>query len=372
MTTTGSLAGVFDRMRPHLPEALVPPPAFERLRALASTLPGTLTNRIYIECRLADGEERVDVVIGVHEPNRPVLQAASSVAFALPGLGVVDHPVWRGARRFCDAWSDAARPYRDGVHGIWLEFDLDASHAAGGDHVPGVFVSFDTSVLEGRMPVEAAIASLEIVKQRRLAPDVRRALVACLDRLESPAYLAYLGVMFPRGDEAVRVCVMGLGGDRLIAYLRAIGWPGSTAALSRQLDSLRCDDLPDPARTVAMLHFDVADRVGKRLGFEFCFDRRSQLGGRLLEDGVLRRLGALHLCSPSKREALHAWLGRSVETFDHECWPSVALRRVNHVKVTVEDGVLEAKTYLSVFYGALPGRRRLATGTTRIASRPRM
>jgi hypothetical protein len=80
---------------------------------------------------------------------------------------------------------------------------------------------------------------------------------------------------------------------------------------------------------------------------EYVLARRSQLRGVLAETEFLARLVKMGLCSDEKRAALFEWPGWGWDSMPHECWPSVVVRRVNHVKVLWDvDAPVAAKAYL--------------------------
>jgi hypothetical protein len=158
--------------------------------------------------------------------------------------------------------------------------------------------------------------------------------------------------MYPRSERAVRLCVGPLGGDGLLGFLRAVDWPGSRADVSALLASLACGDDVTAFDSTTLVHLDVLGGVLPRLGLEVPFQQHRQMIGGISEVALLDVICERGWCAPAKRDQLLQWPGYSLERFSHQCWSSLALRRVSHVKVVIEAGrAPEIKTYLSFFHG---------------------
>jgi hypothetical protein len=57
---------------------------------------------------------------------------------------------------------------------------------------------------------------------------------------------------------------------------------------------------------------------------------------------------AVGLCPPGKIDALRRWPGVSRARLCHQLWPVLLVRRINHIKLRIEEGAaVEAKAYLS-------------------------
>ena len=340
------------RIAPHVPPALVPPRAFAEATALASQLPAALSNWLYLECRLAASAAQTDLAVNVERHQRELLLGLSSAPLPAP---FTRHPAWERVRQLATQWADPASALHEALEGVWLEFDADTP-APG---VPAVFADFlrapdPLAGIEGRAgPAEEAVAVLGGGGVRAAtALTLRR----CSAELPAGAHLLYAGVMLSRADHRVRLCVYGLGAEALLPYLRAVGWPGSPheiAALTAQLAGAAADRCAP-----SVLHLDLGDGVLGRLGLEYSLARPDQLRGRVREAPLLDRLVALGLCTPEKRDALLRYPGYEVGVMAHELWPSVIMRRVNHLKVVWAPGCgVEAKAYLCVEHQPRARRR---------------
>ncbi|MEO8333854.1 MAG: hypothetical protein ABI664_02705, partial [bacterium] len=146
-------------------------------------------------------------------------------------------------------------------------------------------------------------------------------------------------------------------------YLAAIGWTGSPTQLANAMGDFKHarDGAKSPG--VGMLHIDVGATVQPRIGLEYSLLARPQYSRQIAEHGFLDYLVDRGLSDAEKRAHLGEWLGYSIETFPHEIWKSVAVRRINHVKIVYDaHGIVEAKAYLlGCFRYYKAGEQRLDT-----------
>lgn len=352
-STLHPLSSTLERIGRRLPGGLASTDALTGLRTVCAGLPAALTHGVYLECRLS-ADERVDLVVQVDERGRAIL-VGTSPAGRLPRR-LRDHPHWEQVRRLCARWRDPASPLSGYVRGVWLEFDAMATGGEAAVPLPGVFVKLQPPASAGpERDLEDVLAALP-----GISPDpVRaRALHRCADDLPPGAYVSYLGSFAPRGTDAVRVCLVGIGGDALPDYLARVGWPGDPRSLEDFLRTVGTADGRHLHGGPGMVHLDVGeDAVQPRIGLEYVLERGGQIRGRLHETGFLDRLVELGLCTAAKRDGLLAWPGYSFEDFAHELWPSLVKRRVNHVKLVYEQGrPPQAKAYLCAFSGFYPRR----------------
>ncbi|GJG89791.1 hypothetical protein tb265_49720 [Gemmatimonadetes bacterium T265] len=357
-----SLADTLDRVLPRTAPDLVSRAVGERLRVVAREIPAALSDWLYLEFGLDAASERVDLIVRVTAERRALLAPGHPVQPF--GDRLRAHPLWARVQALARAWTDPAGPLDSTVSGIWLEFDLDPDRAP--ETAPGVFVDFTRAAFTtGSAAARAALAEAAVaplVRQPRPAASVG-ALRRCFTALPSAASVPYVGVLLPRGDDVVRVCVSGLDAPDIGPYLAAVRWPGPPDELHDVVRSLR-EEAHGPLPIIALLHLDVGTHVQPRIGVEFAFDRRSQVRGAVDELGFLDALVARSLCAPASRDVLVRWPGCTTARMRHELWPSVVMRRLNHVKVQYTPGApLQVKGYLCVAHrywrarsGALPAR----------------
>ncbi|HLL84840.1 MAG TPA: hypothetical protein VK420_19380 [Longimicrobium sp.] len=344
-----TLDASLDPFAPHISAELVPAPVLGRVRAAASALPAELTERLCLECRLTEEDARTDLVIGVEAAGRAILSGENPAISLAPAL--TETGPWRQVRDFCHAWGDPASPLHGAVERLWLEFDI-STH---GDHaappVPGVFLDF-TEEACGRGTADERCATVVDALRTLLGTELPPRLADNLHRatraLPEGAGIPYAGVLIPRGTELVRICVAGLGEERVADYLREAGWAGSYRAVRALLDRVR-PTAGGAAPVMALLHLDVGSALLPRVGMEFAFARRPQLRGELPGAAFLDQLVERGSCTAAKRQGLVSWPGCAVAALPHQLWESVALRHLAHVKVVVDaDGAEEAKAYLSL------------------------
>jgi hypothetical protein len=336
----------------HLPANLIGSSARERLDQIGGLLPAALTRRVYFECRLGEALTQVDVVLGVDEVSRALLSdAASWLPARLQG-----HPLWAGIARLCGEWQKKGTALAAGIYDLWLEFDAD--DRCGTTLVPSVFIGLTESRRRALPDLwSVARASIELVRGAPASTETMRTVPECLGSLPASATLSYVGTMYPRDRRALRLCVTSLRGAVLLDYLRSIGWPGAIDTVAATLGAIRAGSGATALEETTILHFDVDAVVQPRIGLEVYFPQWPQIIEGAVDATLLNSLCELQLCTPSKRDALVTWPGHTTEHLPHECWPSLVLRRLSHVKLVFDAGCpAHAKAYLSVFHGFSPRR----------------
>jgi hypothetical protein len=332
----------------------VPPAALARARAAAARLPRPLVAGAYLECRLAAGDDAVDLVLRADARGRAVLAGLDPVARL--GPGEAEHPVWARIATLCRASVDPGDPLSRLVDHLWLEFDLGAA----GDAVlpaPSLFIA----------PVPAATGAFGAGAWGALYRRTAGLLGAPLDAATDAALqrvlaarppgtrVPYLGFMTARPGGAVRVYVHEPRPAEACAFLRRVVWPGPAADATGAL-------VPGVPRTlwppIGLMHVDLAGgELQPRCGVELSFSRRPQLRGTLEEEGFVAALVQAGLCAPEKAAGLLAWPGVEPHVLPHELWRSWVVRRVNCVKLVHRSGAPpRAKAYLLTL--PRPARRR--------------
>lgn len=318
-----SLATTLDFAIPAPPSTLLAPAAYARARAVMARLPASMARCLYLECRLAPGpaSDRVDVTVGIAAAESDLLRPAD----------VGPDPVWNRLTAFARLWRQPGSGWRQRITRLWLEFDIGAEAA------PGVFGELS----EGEDP--------------RAWREYPPALARCDELLPLGAQVRYIGLFPTRGTSATRLCITGLANGAIASYLASIGWPGSTAALNRELDALRGAH----SSGVGIVDIDVetTGEIGPVVGLEYLCQRDSQTRHVFAETPFVDVLVARGLCTAERRRALGDFPRSRYAVMPHELWESVLHQRVNHIKVTFEhDAPREAKAYLAVEHR--PRRRR--------------
>lgn len=339
-------------VEPYLPGALVPQRARTWMFGLADRLPAVLSRCLYFETRLADRGGLADLSLAVENEGAEILAGANR-RIALPAEFATS-PVWQRIRSFCRQWLVDSTSLRRAVGRIWLEFDMPLREPHGGDPppVPGIFIEWRRAAFGGASPearfqvaAEALAALLDGEALRAAAPLVRSAMTS----LPTGAYPPYLGIMLQRAGGGIRLCVERFDGRPLLAFLRAIGWPGAYDVLDQLMVDVarvrRGAAFVGPGITAV----DLGGQAVPRVGLEYVFSRRPQLSGQLQEGRFLDLLVLRGWCDADRRRELARWPGCTTHVLAHDLWPSVLHRRLNHVKLSVGDEArIEAKAYLAL------------------------
>lgn len=356
------LAGTLGLAVRHASPALLPPAALERVMRVAGRIPAALTRAAYLECRLRDGPDPVDLIFRVEREGAQIL--AGRHPGVDPSRLLEAGPAWRAVADFCGAWLDGSDPAWRLVRHLWLELDLDDASlpAAWPLPQPSVFVALDDDAT-AEMGTDAV---LDLVARviAPLAPAVldgetRSRLRAVLARRPPGAAVPYAGVMLSRPRQAVRVYLSRVPGAVVPDLLNEVGWPEDQGRMAAEVVSTMRDA---GAPEVGMLHLDVLEgALLPRLGVEYTLDRRTQIRGCVAEQAFLDTLAHRRLCDPARRDALLSWPGYELLTLPHELWASVLARRVNCIKLVHEpDRAPQMKAYLLAFHQ--PHRRGRSAG----------
>ena len=318
---TPSCADWLQVLGPRLSEPLFNAQAVTRLYALATALPGDLLG--VLETRLNPGPGPVDLSIRLRNP---------SEARHLEGAPLPPH-----LQSFLRAWPQPDSPFAP-VRAVWLEFDLDRERGSpppipSAKLPPAVDVDWLTETL------------LPALHGKSLPPGQRTLLRSCLEALPAPGYPLYAFSLYPRGSDAVRLEVFGLGPSGMLEFLERVApwslpWITGTLALFEGIDRLH-------------LSFDLTTEILPRIGIEGSFARLPEREPRWRE--TFERLVEAGLCDPAKRDAVLGWSGYDTARTAPDTWPvAVAGRRgfcvrsLSHVKVVCRpDRPPEAKVYLA-------------------------
>ncbi|HEX6041380.1 MAG TPA: hypothetical protein VFZ20_25230 [Longimicrobium sp.] len=346
------LAGTLGLSTRHAPDALVPPAWRARVMGVAGRIPAALTRAAYLECRLREGPDPVDLIFRVERAGAEIL--AGRHPGVDPARLLECGPAWRAVADFCAAWLDGEGPAWAAVRHLWLELDLDAPATPGGPPLPppSVFVAFDDDATAA-MDTEAALALVarvvETLAPGAMDPGTRARVRGVLERRPRGAALPYAGVMLSRPRQAVRVYLSRVSDAAVPALLGDVGWPEDQARMAAGAVATMARA---GAPAIGMLHLDVLEgALLPRLGVEYTLERQPQIRGTVAERAFLESLAEMGLVDPERRDALLAWPGYEVRTLRHELWPSLLARRVNCIKLVHEpDRAPQMKAYLLTFH----------------------
>lgn len=345
------LAGTLGLSTRHAPDVLVPPAWRARVMEVAEHIPAALTRAAYLECRLREGPEPVDLIFRVEREGAQILAGRHPGVDPEPLLAC--GPAWCAVADFCRAWLDGEGPAWACVQHLWLELDLDAP-IPGGPPLPppSVFVALDENATAGMDTdaLEALVARVvEPLAPAAMDGDTRARVRGVLARRPPGAAVPYAGVMLSRPRQAVRVYLSRTAAAAVPGLLHDVGWPEDQERMAAQaVATMARAGAPE----VGMMHLDVLEgALLPRLGVEYTLERHAQIRGRVAERAFLESLAKMGLVDPERRDALLAWPGYEVLTLRHELWPSLLARRVNCIKLVHEpDRLPQMKAYLLTFH----------------------
>lgn len=356
-----SLENYLKVVAPYLSHQLVSPEALSHIQTLARMLPPL--SEALLECRLGANTSTVDfsVLATASDGSRDILAGFNS-HITLPDI-ILTNPVWNCIRNFCLHWHEPNSLLSENVALIWLEFDVDGQLPE--VPVPSFFFRLKhfrsdhcstraSDITDAQQ--QTTETALSLLFGGSISPQIKQNLAICLDSLPVGAQFLYIGAMLSRQLEAVRVNVIGISEEKLLAYLTKIGWKYSVSELKEIIQIL--SGFVD----TIVLNFDVGNILFPKIGIECEFlkkNPRIEPRWQLFLDYLVER----GLCTPEKRDALLNWPGYSHEKSHPELWPSnlskvssflgargssVFFRRLNHIKIVYQPGrSLEAKGYLS-------------------------
>jgi hypothetical protein len=348
------LAGTLGLATRHAPTVLVPPAARDRVLQVAGRIPAALTRAAYLECRLAEGPDPVDLIFRVEREGAEIL--AGRHPGVNPSRLLASGPAWNAVADFCRAWlnADADDPAWRIVRHVWLELDLDQPDFPFAPTLPppSVFVAFEddaTAAMDADQVLDLVERVIEPLAPYAMDEDTRARLRGVLACRPAGAAVPYAGVMLSRPRQAVRVYLSRVPGAAVPGLLNEVGWPEDQGRMAAEVVAAMRDA---GAPEVGMLHLDVLEgALLPRLGVEYTLERKPQIRGRVAEQSFLDTLAERRLCEPDRRDALLAWPGYEVLTLRHELWPSLLARRVNCIKLVHEpDREPQMKAYLLAFH----------------------
>ncbi len=348
-----SLSASVQVVAQNLPPALVSPDRLGRILDVAELLPPVAVAGF--ECRLAGSDPQVDLAIFLPSTERTFSVFAGLNPSHELAPDLLRDPAWPRIRNLCRSVQLPDGAHRGVVDNIWLEFDLTAG--TGPDPTPALFFSTgppaSTTPGEYLDVVESVLATLDLGP---LSPSLRSRVLRTMGGVPAGAGVFQFGLRLEDPVRAMRLCISGLAPDRLVSYLREIGWRYDPAPLHRTVDRLAtlADDI--------FLDVDVGEKIGARIGLEAHLrgPKRPTLERRWVT--LLNWLVAEGLCAEQARRDLSAWAGitfptpddvaghNGLETLTHLVGDRAStcfLRGLNHVKLCYEPHKqLEVKAYI--------------------------
>ena len=311
--------------------------SFSCINAIIKVLPAFTT--AILECRLQENQHRVDLEVNL-----------SGKSFINLPKELLKYPEWQFCHNIYQDWIKNNYSLSEKVEHIWLEFDIEENSPL--IPLPCIFLGLNRDKFNHQSLIEISSRLLN----RQLPFSFESNLKHSIDCLPSKTCVFYLGAMLSRLEQTVRIVSL-ISSDRILDYLKQIGWSGSEKTIKSLLSKL------SKFTDYMCLSYDVGGTVMSRIGLECYLPKQPKYESRWKL--LLGYLVELNLCSEFKRDALLNWSGYSKKTskstysFDRnnkakwnnvflkQLEPMAFIRKISHIKVVYNsDGSLEAKAYL--------------------------
>ncbi|MDE3259531.1 MAG: hypothetical protein OYM47_17015 [Gemmatimonadota bacterium] len=338
--------------RRFIPPELVAGRGWDRLVRRVGELPGwPVLNRVFFEFGLGDPAPAADFSVRVY-PGHPGLPGH----YVHRGKTAQQNSAAAALGRFLSEAADTRTVSESALsarfNDIMLEYDIAGIESEASPD-PGLFLGLRPAASPDDSEVGSpgnVVAELTNAVGWNDDAGERRVLERVVGALPPGGRLDHVGAMPGRPFRAVRVIVNGIAPEEMPVFLERAGWPGSVRNVMDALADWR--DVFPYFRPC----FDASARgLRPRLGLEM-FPRSERKGrwpvGDWLSTGirtwlpVLERLEERELCLPAKGSGLRVFPGME-QLFDKD-GVYILHKGLNHVKLAIEDGGVQAKAYAGV------------------------
>lgn len=345
------------RIKPRLAPELFSASALDHLERLTKNLPALVRTVWFLECRLREGSERVDIIIAVP-------QTAMSLFHDLwhsDGLptDLLNYILgWQkiGKLNLVLPGSPNDLASKINYNYFWLEFDVTKDSS---NFLPGTFIPISGSAFkvwrQANLLDQYVDGLMDIFRAFLgdfLPPNLEQTLLKMVVNLPPDASQFDLGIMAQRGQQEghIRVCYEFPYRKKLLRdYLRAVDWPGDLDELERKfLIFFRENryEYPEIGER-GVLHFDIWEDLLPRISYEFHFDRPNLMKGGPRQMTWLNGLSKKNLCFRKKADALTSLSECYLDASERFGEVDLVGKMLNHVKICYRpDKPLEAKGYL--------------------------
>ena len=319
------------------PPSLLAGRGWERVLGVADELPATTAKHIGFEFRLNNPVPDADFFAVVH--------LGTDIERHVVGRGEAAKP---GSAAAALGWCMTQLKQPDSSLSQWadlviLEYDL-AEVPAGEHPEPGVFLRLRRSAGPDWGCVTDTLATAVGWPPD---PQEHRQVERVFAALPEGAGFMHVGAMPDRTRRAIRLVVAGLKPEEVLGFLTRLCYPGPLQPVEAVLSGL------GDVFSSCILSFDVTQReLLPRLGLEFYVARGDWVETRRSDWlPLIARLEELDWCSSAKAHGLRSWPG-SEKVYGDEGF-FLAYQGINHVKITVEEAVTQAKAYCGLSYAPL-------------------
>ena len=342
-TGKASFADVLRELRPLFPCPLLDGEGYTRLLERAAELPAAAAAFFGFEFRLGDPDPAADLCVPVAS------DVADAATRELPVAGVFIREARSGAglqpsraalAQCIDGFGRSDSTLAGWAEGVLLKYDIVGSGGQPG--TPGIHFAVRREPGPAGHDVQDS-ARRNIARTlanaccRTADAAEQRAVERAMDALPPGARVGQAGAMPDRAERAIRLLVHGIDRAEAPAFLTRLGWPGPVAFAARILADLGVD-------SSFALSFDVTARgAGPRLGLEV--HAKAGRGWQHTTRGDWRpwvaRLAEKGWCTAAKAQGMLDWPGHRKTYADNGVF--LAHQGINHLKITVTGGAVEAK-----------------------------
>ncbi|WP_017258237.1 prenyltransferase/squalene oxidase repeat-containing protein [Pedobacter arcticus] len=232
-----------------LPETIVSAPQLDLLKKAAAFFPPII--RFALECRL-NKQDQVDLQFCIRRDEDDLASILSWFERKLSGNGEDQLLL-----SFLKEWADKNSFYHKSIPEIFLELDVNSPNL----NVPLLFFELETSLTSTqRKDYSLFILNNTLGKNKPYYKLLETIIEACPD----PAYLAYLGILFSRNNDVLRVNIKKLPYCSVVPFLQKTGYKW----LSKELEYWLSLIYTYADRIT--LCIDIGSEIYPKIGFE-CF-----------------------------------------------------------------------------------------------------
>jgi len=334
-----SLSRKIGAVSKHLDGVIVGKEWLKSLRAASRGVP--LATEVFgFECRLRDGDDRIDLGIAISRGS--LRERSAGERSRLERAALLDVR-WRQIRDFLELWAHTGTILATWVPFCFLEYDLPVKGSAVA--VPSVFVALDSPLgprgcnarTRTAPALYAARRALALLLGHPLSRELDASLARCLEKLPDGGYPLHVGAMLGRSARKVRLSVM-TPLPHATSYLQSVG-VGTSIALESATDRIH------PLVGTVQLDFDLRPESCSRVGIGL----RPQRTDLDQWQAALAAVGRIGSCSPRKIRALMRWPSTEPSRPNSSTRIPRFDRFLSHLKVGIAPRKpTEVKAYLGV------------------------
>lgn len=326
-----------------LPQILVSPAQRALLKKAADFFPPLI--RFGLECRLYD-QEQVDLQLCIRRDEDDL--RSISAWFQNKFTGDQEH---EKICYFLKNWADKSSAYHKNIAEVFLELDVLPS----GIKTPLLFFELQTGLDDAQLKGFCFSMLKETLGENQCFLSLFDAI---LDACPPPAFIAYMGILFSREVEVLRVNIKKLSVTAIAPFLKKIGYAWTGPALDHWISFVY-----NYADRVTLC-IDIGTSIFPKIGFECFWDR--QPPAETYWRFFIEKLNTQNHYKKDKIEAILHW---DEEIFPGQVndWPehlwiaslskpenefTFLKKKISHLKLSYcPDKDIELKAYLG--YGSL-------------------